>query len=334
MIWHFLLQQLHKNIPCVLLYVLQSKGSSPGRQGFRMAVSANGALQGSIGGGIMEHKMVEKAKDMLAKKEQIPFFKPQIHHKKTATNQSGMICSGEQFLVLYPLYPAQKNIIQNILNCINQKKSGIIQLFPSHIEFSEQTTPTNFSKKFTFHNTTDWLYQEQLGYQHFLHIIGGGHVGLALSRQIFLLTDIHITLYDDRPELITMERNTYAHQKVVLPYEKIGEKIPEGEQHFVVIMTFGYRSDKLILRQLYQKQFAYIGMMGSATKIQQLFKEYQQEGITAEQLQHVYAPIGFPIFSRTPSEIAVSIAAQIITVKNQHLPKGNTSAMIQEKYFM
>ena len=63
--WQFVLKQLLENIPVMLLYVLESKGSSPGRQGFFMAVNAAGETEGSIGGGIMEHKFIELAKESL-----------------------------------------------------------------------------------------------------------------------------------------------------------------------------------------------------------------------------------------------------------------------------
>ena len=56
---------MQENIPVMLLYVLESTGSSPGRQGFFMAVNANNEMEGSIGGGIMEHKFVEMAKEKL-----------------------------------------------------------------------------------------------------------------------------------------------------------------------------------------------------------------------------------------------------------------------------
>ena len=68
-IWQFLNKKLQSDISTILLLVLESKGSSPGRQGFKMAVAADGELCGSIGGGIMEHKLVEKATDMLQKEE-------------------------------------------------------------------------------------------------------------------------------------------------------------------------------------------------------------------------------------------------------------------------
>ena len=57
-IWKLILDSLKVNIPVMLLCVLESKGSSPGRQGFFMAVNEAGEMEGSIGGGIMEHKFV------------------------------------------------------------------------------------------------------------------------------------------------------------------------------------------------------------------------------------------------------------------------------------
>src|SRR5688500_2407862 len=104
--WKLIAKSLDQRIPVTLLYVLESSGSSPGRQGFFMAVNANGEMEGSIGGGIMEHKFVELAKEKLKNKElnieqgtrisERGSIKKQIHDKSVATNQSGMICSGEQ----------------------------------------------------------------------------------------------------------------------------------------------------------------------------------------------------------------------------------------------
>src|SRR5258707_3662856 len=105
-IWKLISNSLAANIPVMLLYVLESTGSSPGRQGFFMAVNANGEMEGSIGGGIMEHKFVEMAKEkLLAVSHELlaAGIKKQIHDKSVAKNQSGMICSGEQTILLYPV---------------------------------------------------------------------------------------------------------------------------------------------------------------------------------------------------------------------------------------
>src|SRR3954471_16418201 len=95
-IWKFIEKSLDEQIPVVLLYVLESKGSSPGRQGFFMAVNNNGDMEGSIGGGIMEHKFVELAKQKLSGHDDQTQLRKQHHDKSATRDQSGMICSGEQ----------------------------------------------------------------------------------------------------------------------------------------------------------------------------------------------------------------------------------------------
>ena len=87
----------------MLLTVVESSGSSPGRQGFKMAVAADGTLCGSIGGGIMEVKLVELAKDRLDRGVCEAMLKKQVHRKSAPQHQSGMICSGEQTVLFFGL---------------------------------------------------------------------------------------------------------------------------------------------------------------------------------------------------------------------------------------
>jgi xanthine dehydrogenase accessory factor len=88
--WEFILDSITNNIAVALLYVLESKGSSPGRQGFFMAVNGKEEMEGSIGGGIMEHKLVELVREHLKAGKEIKLIKKQLHHKEAAANQSGM----------------------------------------------------------------------------------------------------------------------------------------------------------------------------------------------------------------------------------------------------
>jgi xanthine dehydrogenase accessory factor len=102
-VWTFIESQLSQGIAVVLLYVVDSQGSSPGRQGFSMALSAAGEMQGSIGGGIMEHKWIERARQMLRQGDREVLLVRQYHDKTHLHDQSGMICSGEQVLVIMPI---------------------------------------------------------------------------------------------------------------------------------------------------------------------------------------------------------------------------------------
>jgi xanthine dehydrogenase accessory factor len=79
----------------ILMVVIANEGSSPGRKGFKMLVTKS-QMFGTIGGGIMEHKLVEYAQTLLDKPVFDPFVKKQIHDKSAFKDQSGMICSGQQ----------------------------------------------------------------------------------------------------------------------------------------------------------------------------------------------------------------------------------------------
>src|SRR5215210_8656569 len=112
--WKLIANSLERNTPVMLLYVLHSAGSSPGRQGFFMAVNSAGEMDGSIGGGIMEHKFVEMAREKMQAaidKGKGTSIKRQIHDKSAAKNQSGMICSGEQINFLYRM---QENDLDDV----------------------------------------------------------------------------------------------------------------------------------------------------------------------------------------------------------------------------
>ena len=128
----------------------------------------------------------------------------------------------------------------------------------------------------------------------------------------------YVKVYDDRSELNTLEQNRFVQEKIIVDYGKMDEQMEFHENDFVTIMTFGYRSDKVILKQLYNKKFAYIGMMGSAAKVAQMFNELESEGISKEFLKHVKTPIGINISSKTTMEIAISVAAEIISEKNKN----------------
>ena len=75
--------------------------------------------------------------------------------------------------------------------------------------------------------------------------------------------NFYITVYDDRKELNTWQQNEFAHQKKLIEYENIQALIPENDNQFVVIMTFGYRTDGLVLRQFIKQKYKYLGLLGS-----------------------------------------------------------------------
>src|SRR5579875_3084943 len=192
-VWKLIAESLQNEIAVMLLYVLESKGSSPGRQGFCMAVNSNGEMQGSIGGGIMEHKFVEMARERLQDTSYKAQVKKQVHDKSATKDRSGMICSGEQTILLYQLQHSDKKIIDAIISCLGEDGNGTLTLSPDKVYFSETVSSVDFH--FEMQSEEDWIYKEKIGYKNHLYIIGGGHCALAFSK-IMNMMDFYIHLFD------------------------------------------------------------------------------------------------------------------------------------------
>ncbi len=226
-----------------------------------------------------------------------------------------MICSGEQTILLYRIKEEDKVPVQQIVSSLEQYKNGTLLLSPDGLQFDISVPEKDFD--YTFRSESDWLYKEKTGYKNQLFIIGGGHCALALSRLMRSL-DFYIRVYDERDNLKTVVENDAAHEKhFINDYTQLAALIPPGKNHYVVIMTFGYRADDTALRSLLYKDFKYTGLLGSQHKIEKMFADYRKEGIKEEWLQRIHSPVGLAIKSQTPEEIAVSIAAEIIKVKNE-----------------
>ncbi len=314
-IWEFIRQKLIASQKVILLCVLESKGSSPGRRGFKMAVSSDDDFSGTIGGGIMEFKLVEKAKSLLQDDNMAVSVMEQFHDKEHAAQQSGMICSGSQKIAFIPLSSADIHTIKTLKDS-NAESQQFFKISPNGIEIIAE-----LKSEFFYKTSEEWQYQEAVNHRSVIHIIGGGHVSLALSELMHML-GFYVHVYDDRIDLNTLEENIFADEKHLVDYGAIENYLKATPSDFVVIMTIGYRTDKLVLKQLLGKSFYYLGMLGSENKIKKLFEELKEEGFDDNILSKVFAPIGINIFSQTTKEIAVSIVAEIIREKNKILPSG------------
>lgn len=291
----------------VLMVVIQSKGSSPGRTGFKMWVTGDDMV-GTIGGGIMEHKLVEYAKTLLQKDEWKPFLKKQLHSKEPSRDQSGMICSGEQMIAFYLLNVSDLKW----LNAINRGEAKSIIFSNKGI----YTVESNSLMKSEVVDEHSWQLTESVQPLNKVYVIGGGHVGRALCEVLSFL-DFEIHQIDNREGLNTMESNPFPSYKSVIDFNEIDQHIPEGPDVYVVIMSFGYRTDAIIMRRLMGKKFRYIGMMGSKNKVKMLFDQFNSEGIDPSLLKELRTPIGIDIKSETTYEIAISVAAELIAEKNK-----------------
>lgn len=148
-----------------------------------------------------------------------------------------------------------------------------------------------------------------------LFIFGAGHVGRELgSLAVSLGFSVHYI--DHRPDIFS-EFDPLTAQCHVGSYTGLIPSLPINEQSYAVIMTADHCNDEAVLAELGKIKLKYLGMMGSRRKVAEVSKRLLNSNVLSQaQLDFVDMPIGLDIDAETPREIAVSIAAKLIAVKN------------------
>jgi xanthine dehydrogenase accessory factor len=175
------------------------------------------------------------------------------------------------------------------------------------VEYIEAANPGNFVEEFKMESQA--------------YIFGGGHVALALE-PLLRHVDFRTTIIDDREDYANAERYPHAERTIVCDsFDNSFDEIETDEDSFIIIVTRGHKGDLQVLRQALKRPYAYLGMIGSRRKNEQLYKQLLSEGVTQEQIDTVYSPIGLDIKSETPEEIGISIVAEIIQVRAEKAEK-------------
>lgn len=234
-------QQTHKT--CVLCTIVRTNGSTPQKAGAKMLVFENGSIEGTIGGGVIEHEVISIAKQLI-----------------------------------------QNHSTTNFIRIPSESNSDFVEVFLELIKPLAN-----------------------------LYIFGAGHVGksLAFFAKHF---DFSITLIDPRTN-ITDEKNMRYIQK---DYIEALSMLEFNTHTFVVIATPSHDTDRELLLRTAILPHAYIGLIGSKKKIENIRNYCLEHNILSqEQLSTINMPIGIDIASVSPNEIAISILAKLIDVKNK-----------------
>lgn len=152
-----------------------------------------------------------------------------------------------------------------------------------------------------------------------LIIFGGGHIGLALH-QISPLLGLQSVIVDERADYSTAGRFPGARTLCAMP-ETAAEQLSVGERDSVVVVTHQHRNDLAAVRAVIEARPAYLGMIGSRSKVKKTRNALLADGLPPELLETLRAPVGLDLGGRTPGEIAVAIAAEIIALRsNRRIP--------------
>ena len=132
-----------------------------------------------------------------------------------------------------------------------------------------------------------------------LLVVGGGHVGQPLA-EMASTVGFHVRVVDVKPERASEASFDLA---TITP------------RTYVVLITENHVTDEQWLRRILGTPAAYIGMIGSQRKVRVIFEHLRSDGVTAEQLARVHAPIGLDLGGHSPAEIALAILAEVVQVR-------------------
>lgn len=163
------------------------------------------------------------------------------------------------------------------------------------------------------------VYFELIAPNHELLVFGAGHVGQALAR-LASLCEFDVTVWDDRPELANAE-NLPGARVLCCPFGELagapGHGLVFHENCYAVAVSRSHEQDIEVLRLLAGRVLPYVGLIGSRGKKAFVDKQLIAEGVSADFLSSVRAPVGLPLGAESPAEVALSIMSEIVAVKNK-----------------
>jgi xanthine dehydrogenase accessory factor len=330
--------------PLAYCRLVETRGSTPQKAGAMMLVYPDGSQAGTLGGGCVEAEVKRRALAVLADgRAEIARFNLDSDYGW----DDGLICGGRMQVLLEPVSNNGPSPYFEQLAAFAAGGSGCTEavVFDSEASGLEATTTFLFdganqlaSALRTKGETADVppIVQKNLQPVHErprpyaaggiaflpllprcrLLIVGGGHVGKAVAGLAAEL-DFDVWVADDRPEYVSTDRFPRAQQRISGNLADVLPAVDVSPNTYCLIVTRGHNHDEEALYHLVNRGARYVGLIGSRRKIKLIFDDLLNEGVSAEELAKVYAPLGIDIGSQTVPEIAVSICAELVAHRNR-----------------
>ncbi len=346
------MRQIYRRIPELInasqigayCTVVETKGSTPQKSGSKLLILPDLSNVGTLGGGCVEAE---------ARRQAIGLMQggmPRLLEFQLDSDygwDDGLICGGTMKIFIdLPKTRAEAEMFERLQSLSKEKvplvcatvvaseqqgvKVGMKMIFANSGErvgnFGDSALETLIQEKTATvlknnravlfrKNEAATIFLEPLQPRPTLLIAGAGHVGQALCHLGSWL-DFDIVVVDDRVDFASADRLPEADKIIIGDIATELRNYPITSLTYVVIVTRGHQHDESALHSVVESEARYIGLIGSRRKIKLIFDDLLELGISKERLQRVYAPVGLNINSKTVPEIAVSIASQLIQIRN------------------
>ena len=213
---------------------------------------------------------------------------------------------GEEVALITKYNLETKKVEKNIYN--------LEELEGKNLEYVNKAKEKNLIANIKI-NDEESILAEVFKREHRLIVFGAGHVGYHLCH-FASKVGFNTIVVDDRPYFANKEKFGDNIQVICNTFENAFEILDIHEEDYIVIVTRGHKHDKFCLEKILSlDELNYIGMIGSKRRVKIMKEELIEEGYSKEKIENIYSPIGLNIGAVTPEEIAISILAEIISVK-------------------
>ena len=316
--------------------VVSTERSAPRDPGAMLAVSESGDVAGSVTGGCVEPAVFEEAREVLAGGG------ARLRTYGIADEEAfevGLPCGGTVHIFVDAMDPAT---IDPLAKAIEEERpvarvvpvsgpnAGAERLVFADDEVSDEIGRT--AQELLAAGETslvqvgdDEVFVDSFAPRPNMYVFGAVDHAAAVA-EIGRFLGYRVTVCDARAKFVTPERFPEADELVVEWPDRFLERSPVDERTAICVLTHDHKFDIPALKAALATNAGYIGAMGSRRTTEQRVELLRAEGVSDDELTRIHAPIGLRIGARTPQEVAVSVAAQLIEV--QRAPKESRARAV------
>jgi len=316
--------------------VVSTERSAPRDPGAMLAVSESGDVAGSVTGGCVEPAVFEEAREVLAGGA------ARLRTYGIADEEAfevGLPCGGTVHIFVDSLDPA---LVDPLAKAIEEERpvarvvpvsgpnAGAERLVFGDEEVSDEIGRVAQELLAAGETSVVRVGDEEVFVDSFaprpnMYVFGAVDHAAAVA-EIGCFLGYRVTVCDARAKFVTRERFPDADELVVEWPDRFLERSPVDERTAICVLTHDHKFDVPALKVALATNAGYIGAMGSRRTTEQRRELLRAEGVSDDELGRIHAPIGLRIGARTPQEVAVSVAAQLIEVL--HAPKESRAEAV------
>ena len=302
-----------------LATVVKTWGSSPRPVGSLLCCNEDGHLAGSLSGGCIEEDLLEKIT-----KGELATDKPEVMlygETQEESERFGLPCGGQLHIVVEP-QPDNRNLdhFKAITNRLAQRecieRQVDIATGEISVEEKDRYQHLNFTGDFENSDTPNEKFLRQTyGPRYQLFLIGAGQVSMYLAQMAQML-DYHVVVCDPREEIIDQWKIEGTQLINEMPDDAV-RKYADDYFSAIIALTHDPRIDDMGLMEALKTESFFIGAMGSTRTSAKRRERLLQLELTEEEISKLHAPVGLPLGSKTPAEIAIAILAQLTALRSE-----------------